>query len=371
MVIVLGFISTSPALAQYYLAPHLTHGTDAANDHAFLINPATSIPTNRRLEAGFGRQTREVTITDTQAGQLADEQKLKSSEDSFGVGLNSSLGAGAAAGVTMEKLFRINNNSITTSTDEPKEYFGTTHLAGRLALELNPGLTVGFVLRYLTEHVSMSGAFNIAESERIVYDATLYGYGGGVAYTNKVFSIGAAYLPPLTGKATILEEQRIVTEAGVMHASTNYRTQSKLDVGLAYHRPLHKRDDRDTTVTLASGRTVSLRSIDPDQNLFLYDELMVGLGGPLTQAISLKVSGSMENHEFIFNNTDVPQGNGSEKMKAYKGKAGLKMTSGSLNLEGGYGLVNRKHSFTRQFSNEDRTYEAKVTNLYLLFGVVF
>lgn len=372
MVVLISSLLWAPVGVSQSLSPYTEHATDPLARHQFVLNPASSLPKGRQLDSLFTRTTKTVSEEDSVAGTAADELKGKVSEDAYGAAFAADLGGGLAVGLKMERQFRVGTYTSTNSTREQKEYFGASTYTGRLAVELIPGLTAGFLLQYVMEHVTLAGSFNTAESERPIYDASLTGYGGGVSWTNKIVTFAGAYVPPVTGKATISEEQRIVIEPGKMNLGATWTLANKLDLGIGFIRHIHQRDDRAATVTMPSGTNVNLSGLDPDTTLFPIQAYTIGANLPLTSALSLRGSAFYGYEVFIFNAEDIPKDTTSgEIMKTPRLRLGAALLQGALEVQAGLATYSRKHTFSRQFGGQDREYKATASEMYLIVGGQF
>lgn len=273
----------------------------------FNLNPAVVSTTGSKVGGYLFRRERSSTLT--LADTAATTTKTDLLENGYGGGAIFDLGAGAAAGVTAEKLFSEASITADGSRNKLAELMVTQTLTGRVLIDLAQGLRVGLALRFMNERGDILGSTN--SRDRIKYDGSLVGHGGGIQYANEQFAVGAAYFPAARGKTEIISEERIITEPGI--ALIDFRLTSNKNVfALGIDRSVQRRDERAVSVTAESGQgSVALDGISPDKNTFAKQSIRGGLDWMFTNTIAGRLGLAQHQREWIFDGTAVPGDSGS------------------------------------------------------------
>jgi hypothetical protein len=247
---------------------------------------------------------------------------------------------------------------------------GIDTVSGKAIIELAEGLKAALALRYIREDANMVGSLNGGQ-DRIQYNTALLGHGGGLHFTKDKFFSGATYYQAARGKATILEEERIVAEPGLAMIDGAYLFD-QVKVGLGFERWVHKRDERAIQVEALDGRrAVQLNGVDQEKYVFPVQAYHFGLEVPLNQRLSLRLGFSQNENEFIFSDTEIPGDNEENpRVKFNNLRGAIRMLNQQVDVLVNAGFYKRATSLPSD-SRRAGDYNASGQHLSVLVGVKF
>ncbi|MCX6118430.1 MAG: hypothetical protein NT027_12880 [Proteobacteria bacterium] len=343
-----------------------------SNESLFSLNPAAIQTTGNRF-AGYGlRKNLSAKYVDVQDTPITTTTTMK--EESFGAAGQFDLGAGAAAGVSMERYFGKMNYEFSDSSRALTEAQNLQSLSAKMLIDLAPGLRLGLALRWLTERNEILGNRNSDESgDRVTYSANLIGNGGGVFYATSNWSLGAAYYPAARGKSDILYEQRIVTESGLALVDIVYE-MSKHSLGVGLERSVHKRDERAVSVVSEDGdRDINLDGISVDKNAFPVSKIHAIFNFTVNPQLRIRGGLTRRDHEWVFDNSKVPGDNSSaDKYSWNEFKIGVGYTA-QFDLQAGMSMGSWSSTLTSSSGSRAvrDQYSGSVKSMFIQGGQKF
>lgn len=348
-VVIFSALCESAAFGQLLESP-FTIGAGSGANHGFALNPAVFPPAAGTgagsVQTDFGARRSFDESTISSGGDTREVQTSRTKIEAYGVAAQTDLGAGATAGLTIQREYTDAISENLTSGSRPQDLMHKDYLGAKLVIDLTTEVKVGLLLRLQTVSATVVGAFT-SQRNSFTYNGSLLGYGAGVNFSSGLLSVGAAYLPILRGKAEIMGEEKIVTEPGYALGEFSYGKEP-WNVSAQYQRCIHKRDDRAQPTTNAADQGVSVMGVDIDHNLLCDFSYGLSVRSSINPQLYWQAGLMQENGQFIFNPDDIPEEEGSApKVQNYRLRAAVGyQISPRLHFEIGGGLMNRNVDFS-------------------------
>lgn len=352
--------ATAETVEHLTTAPLVLYDTEM-----FHLNPAAA-QTKKTTLQGIVANGSDTATYEQQDGQRS-KTDTTSGNSIMGLGVLTGFSGGAVFGASFSQFEK--KDKTTTDGRSADERFTHQTFAGKTIIELTKEISVGIKLWLLQENVDIVGSVNSAQ-ERIRYQGLLTGYTAGGMYRGESFKAGAAYQAPSRGKARILHEDRLISEAGYSYFHMQFE-KSKILIGASYTLWFYRPDERRQTTTSESGNNqIQLTGVRFDRYRFTLFEAAAGIGYRPANEYAFSATYHYAKDVFVFNAEQLPTGDETENTMTHGAlRAQFSFDNQMYHANVGFLLGSRSKTFDSRTRNAK--YEGRTELLYGSAGLSF
>jgi hypothetical protein len=255
------------------------------------------------------------------------------------------------------------------------ETFKRTEGRAKFGLELTKDLRAGALLRYRYIESDVLGNFFMTPNERTKYSGSLMGAGVGAQFNAQSASLAVQYLSPLEGKVSILGEDKIVSEPGLLSVCGHLDAFSALSFGACYLMAQHTKDELrapSTGPNPANQTRVAPKGVHPDRIIHLVGASIAGFDVKAGSLMTLRTTVALEEYERVTDTSEIPKGksDAANRLDGYRVRLGLVFAKGNVSAEIGADGAQRQKTFENENSGSEK-FGAQELNVFGTLGIGF
>lgn len=304
----------------------LSMPTDTVGLHPFMNNPAVYAPKNIVVSFVESKRLNEVTMNTY--GNNPRKIVGKTDEHNYALNVTTRLASAVTFGIQGEYSKLTDKSTSDTSNmyaNTPAvEELTQRSTTARFAIDLVQNARMGVMFRYTSFNADVIGNFGIQQDDETSYKGTMSSLGGGAWLNSNQLAFAVAYLLPARGKATLLGEDRVVTEPGLVSANVHYELSKEVRFGLGIEKWMYEKDEMSETVQVDENRQVSLNGLNTDRDLYVHETVLFGMDYMMTAVFGLRAGILIQQWEFNTTQADLKSNpNKSNQFQAIRPRLAL------------------------------------------------